>query len=297
MALVPLLSACGGGGGGVNSTPTPPPATVSYKTLDELSGNQTFQTAGVSLSQVTGANGPAKDYKFGSGIVLAYDAAADSYTLTSPDGYSVTMSQANLDPSSNSDNSNYVKISGLTEDRVTLGRRQVNGVRLNYTMFGSWSHTGDVNDRMGTGRTDLAFGGVPTQASDVPKSGTASYDTFVGGTIISENKPYLLNDQAGGTSHSSATFSINFATGAVDTALNLRGAPPGGGAFTEFGRFTGTGTLNSGGPGFSGALTGADANGAFSGALFGPQGKEMGYAWYLLGSTLEGRGIVVGIKK
>ena len=297
MAFVPLLSACGGGSGGVNSTPTPPPASASYKTLDQLSGSPTFQTAGVSLPVAAGANGPAKDYKFGAGIVLAYDAAADSYTLTSPDGYSVTMTEANLDPSSTPDNSNYVKNNGLTEDRVTLGRRQVNGVRLNYTMFGSWAHTGDVNDRVGTGRTNLAFGGVPTQASDVPKSGTANYDTFVGGTIINENTPYLLNDQASGASQSSATFSINFATGAVDTTLNLGGAPLGGGAFTDFGKFTGTGTLDSGGPGFSGALAGANANGAFAGALFGPQGKEMGFAWYLLGATLEGRGIVVGLKR
>ncbi|EQA96751.1 hypothetical protein FHS51_003649 [Sphingobium wenxiniae] len=281
----------------MNGTPTPPLPSVTYRTLDELSGNQTFKTAGVSLPATTGNGGAAKTYKFGSGIALAYDAAADSYTLTSPEGYSVTMTQAELDPSSSQDSSTYFKRADPTEDRVLLARRQVNGVRLNYTMFGSWTHIADTSDPGGTQRTDLAFGGVPTQASDVPKSGTANYDTFVGGTIISNNRPYMLNDQASSASYSSATFSINFETGAVDTALNLKGSPPGGGAFTDFGKFTGSGTLDSGGPGFSGALAGADTSGAFAGALFGPQGKEMGYAWYLLGSTFEGRGIVVGAKK
>jgi len=63
----------------VNGTPTPPLPSVTYRTLDELSGNQTFKTAGVSLPATTGNGGAAKTYKFGSGIALAYDAAADSY--------------------------------------------------------------------------------------------------------------------------------------------------------------------------------------------------------------------------
>lgn len=46
-AATMLLASCGGGGGGgsVGSTPTP---VYTYKTLDQLSGDQTFQSGGIA---------------------------------------------------------------------------------------------------------------------------------------------------------------------------------------------------------------------------------------------------------
>ena len=59
-----LLVGCGGGGsggGGVGSTPNP----VTYKKFDELTGNQTFKTAGVAVNGLSLS--PRARYPYGTG--------------------------------------------------------------------------------------------------------------------------------------------------------------------------------------------------------------------------------------
>ncbi|WP_157080959.1 transferrin-binding protein-like solute binding protein [Novosphingobium naphthalenivorans] len=295
LALVFALSACGGGGG-VNSTPAPTPA-ATYATLDQLSGTQTFETASINVPVFRGNSSSATGYKAGSAVRVDYDASAGAYMLTSPEGYSVAMTQANYDSAlSNNVRSVYGKSDSTAGDNVWLWRLMVKNVRLSYTMFGTWRHVpaGSVITAL---RDNLFVGGVQTQKSDIPKSGTASYDTYVGGSVMSDDTTYTLSDPNTGTSESSATFSLNFGTGSVNTTLNLAGTSYQTGVSRNFGSFTGTGSLDSGGPGFSGTLAGSNATGAFTGSLFGPQGAEMGYVWYAAGSGFEGSGIVAGIKK
>jgi hypothetical protein len=137
----------------------------------------------------------------------------------------------------------------------------------------------------------------------MPKSGTANYQTAVHGVQIQAGAIYDLSTA------STATFSADFGAGTIATTLHLAGSrynpvtmttgtePP-----TDWGSYTGSGTIASGGPGFSGTLTSTpsssvSASGEFAGAFFGPQAKEMGYTWLLNApSILRAQGVAVGTK-
>lgn len=292
MVLGLLLSGCGGGGGsgsGVNSTPAP-----TYTKLANLTGNQTFQTAGINF---TVANGgvpfPYSSQKFGSGVVIAYNAANDSFTLTAPDGTVDTFSSATSSPPPGFVPPPNTVVFFGNSGIFSVVTPVVNGVPLSYTAIGSWNHF-----QGGFQSVYFAVSGVPTISSDMPKSGTATYQTAVGGTVYTgPNIVYSLQNS------STATFSANFGAGTVATTLNLSGTGLNGQLPTDFGSYSGTGTITSGGPGFSGTLASVTGNpisatGEFSGAFFGPQATEMGYAWYL-SNGLNGfgaQGITTGSK-
>ncbi|PTS72375.1 hypothetical protein DBR17_19870, partial [Sphingomonas sp. HMWF008] len=160
-----------------------------------------------------------------------------------------------------------------------------------YTVVGSW---GCFDTTANTGRIRLAVGGAPTIASDMPKTGTATYATGVGGAAL-VNGSTISNTL---TANSTATFSANFATGSITTALTLAGplSNATSGPITNFGTFNGTGTIASGSPGFTGTISGTGASGVFAGAFFGPQAREMGYDWAITGSNFNAVGTVTGVK-
>src|SRR5262249_47517504 len=144
-----------------------------------------------------------------------------------------------------------------------------------------------------------AIGGVPTGASDMPRTGSATYSAGTGGAAFQKKTNYTLRG------NSTATFSANLASNSVATALALAGGAATGdppqptpGPLVQFGTFNGTGTISSSGPGFTGTLSGANGvTGNFSGAFFGPKALEMGYAWFLNGTGLNAVGSAVGVKQ
>jgi hypothetical protein len=113
------------------------------------------------------------------------------------------------------------------------------------------------------------------------------------GSAVSAGTQYTL------ANNSTANFSADFGAGTVSTSLNLAGAPGSNpaGQVANFGSFTGSGAINSGGPGFSGTLTGNGANGVFSGGFFGPQAAEVGFGWQLNGSGFSAVGLAGGTKQ
>ncbi|GAA0310796.1 hypothetical protein GCM10009087_21070 [Sphingomonas oligophenolica] len=285
-----MLSACSGGSGGaLVSTPTPP---ASYTKIADMTGDRTFQTGGIQYNSAPSGFSNTSTFAFGNGVTVAYTAASDSYKLTAPDGSTVTFDPSNIQaPPAGSTTQVWAKTAGTIHDQFSLSVPTVSGVPLSYTLTGSWQHFDTATN---TALVRLAVGGAPTIASDMPKTGTATYSTTVGGAA---NMPggatpsYLL------TGNSTATFSANFGTGAISTTLTLAGTQPSTGAtVTNFGTFTGTGSIGSGGPGFTGTLAGTGANGVFSGAFFGPQALEMGYDWSLNGGSFTAVGAVTGRK-
>ena len=289
LAMGLALAGCGGSGSAVVSTPTPTPA--SYTKIVDMSGDRTFQTAGVQYTTSPQGISNGSSQAFGSGVTVAYTASTDSYRLTSPDGTTTTFVPLDVvAPSPNAPNTqHWTKLGGLRED-FFLTAPTVNGVALSYTIVGSWQRTTAV-----PGQSDirLAVGGAPTVASDMPRTGRASYSTAIGGAAAQNGAAYSLSGP------SSATFSANFASNSVTTSLTLAGTTPPlfGGTTTSFGTFNGTGTISSTGPGFLGTINGNNATGIFSGAFFGPQALEMGYDWFLSGGNFSAAGTVVGVKQ
>ncbi|HEX8057170.1 MAG TPA: transferrin-binding protein-like solute binding protein [Novosphingobium sp.] len=286
------LAGCGGAGSGsVVSTPTPTPA--SYTKVIDMTGDRTFQTAGVRYANTDPTsyiNGTAQS--FGSGIAVAYTASTDSYKLTAPDGTTTTVSPQNAQPApSDAPNDRYWSNQDTFEVRefIALTVPKVNGVALSYTVIASWSRLERSKD---SGYQNyLAVAGAPTIPSDMPRSGNATYATTVSGGVMQNGSGYGLGPG------SSATFAADFGRNTVATSLTLVSVADAGSAAIPFGTFNGSGMISSTGPGFEGMLSGNGTTGTFAGAFFGPKAVEMAYAWYLNGGNLSAAGTVVGVKK
>lgn len=284
LALGLALAGCGGGGSGgsVGSTPPPPPA--SYVKIADMTGDRTYQTAGLTYTSDAAGFSNGSGNAFGSGVTISYNAAADAYTVTAPGGSpSQTFGPADFQPQNPATSVRYVKADGTTTETLTLSPSP----QLSYALFGSW-----VQVTGPTATVRLAVGGSPTLAADVPKTGSATFTIpGFGGSANANGAVYSL---AGNTT---GTFSANFGAGTVATTINLGGTQGGGSPVTNLGSFTGTGTITSGGPGFAGTLTGASANGIFNGAFFGPQAAEMAYSFYLNGANFSAVGQGGGVKQ
>lgn len=271
LSLATLLASCGGGdGGGMASTPPP----VTYKTLAELTGDQTFQSGGITGVPVGPELRNESTLAFGQGVEIKYFAATDTYNLNNGSGLVVEFTPANV-TQENDTTVTWQKPSGNGNlDVLSISSPSVNGVKLSYTLLGNWTHF-----QPGAERSYGLVGGVPTQASDVPRSGSATYSTQVVGLAARNGQPYILFGESTGT------FSANFGSNSVNTSLALAGKLPGSSTVTQIGNYDGTGTISSSGPGFTGTLSGSNASGAFSGAFFGPRGVEAGYTFFLNGTT------------
>ena len=286
------LAACGGSGNGVASASNPPPAT--YTKIADMTGNRTFQTAGVTYDVATSGFSNGTSNAFGSGATVSYNAAADSYTITAPGGATQTFGPADLQPPNPATPTSiqYAKVNGNTRDQLSLiAPTAGNGVPLSYTVIGTW---GTINLANNTSTFRVAIGGAPTLTSDVPKTGSATYSIGVGGAANWQGTAYTLSG------HSSGTFSANFGAATVATTLNLAGIS-GNGPVQNLVTLNGTGSLSSGGPGFTGTLSGPSTTGIFTGLFLGPQAVEMGYGYVfngtLNGGTLSGAGAASGIKQ
>lgn len=291
LTLISLALAGCGDGGGVASTPPPP----TYQTLQQIAsqgGNSNFSTSGVQIN-ATPSTSSASSNPYGSGVMVAYNASSQTYTLTAPDGTTASFSPNNLYSAATTANSvQYIKSTGSgsseVEDNLTLGTASVNGVALSYTMFGEWIHINASGLSVW-----LATGGVPTLASDMPKTGTATYSVAVNGGAQLGGQDYSVQP-----TNSSGTFSANFGAGTVATSLTLGGTPTvaGVGTATTFGTFNGTGTITTGGPGFTGTFSVGSNPSVFTGNFNGPQAAEVGYSWAINTGNFSASGITVGKK-
>jgi hypothetical protein len=287
LLVLPLaLSACGGGSTGttsVASTPTTP--GVTYTRLADMSGDRTFQTAGVHYASAAGGiSGPVAD-AVGSGVVVRYTAASDSYQLTAPDGTTASFGPANFNASASSPNVPNVIVYQNGSEALRLTVPTSSGVALSYTLVGNWLHPGTSGMNI-----YVAVGGASTLASDMPRTGTANYTIGVGGSAV------VPNGLGGATGNplngtSTGTFAANFGTGAINTSLHL--VSTGG---TDFGTFTGTGTIGSNSSGFTGTFAGTTSS-AFSGGFFGPQAAEVGMSYFIGTPTFSAAGAVTGVKQ
>ena len=91
-----VLAACGGDGGLASGGPPPSPPGVTYTRLADLTGDRTFQTAGVTYDPTAQGYANTSAQAFGSGAQVAYNAASDSYTLSAAGATTATFTPANL---------------------------------------------------------------------------------------------------------------------------------------------------------------------------------------------------------
>lgn len=291
------LSGCGDGS--VNSTPPPaltppPPPPPTYLKLTDLTGDRTFKTAGIEYDVGPSGTSNHTTLAYPDGVQVAYSSANDSYTLSVAGATSATFLPSEISQPQPAPNVvQYIKrnSNGAVTDVLTLIIPSPGGVPLSYTLVGTWGTNITTNPTYRIG-----IGGIPTLVTDVPKTGSANYTVGVGGSANNGGTNYMLSP------NSTATFSANFGAGTVATMLNLSGVVNSSATPVPFGAFNGTGTISSTTPGFAGTFSGTAFNaspitGVFSGAFFGPQAIEMGYAYGLTAGNFNAVGAVTGTKQ
>jgi hypothetical protein len=267
LCVLPLLAACGGGDGGVQSTPTPTPTPPP--TSLPLAGSAALQTA--ASTRLTRGPGVLYDglimQQDGQRVTISYDAGSGTYTLS--DEVASASFQASDRTSSSNYTDEYLKNGSGATDRLkvygNLRTAPAAGapLALSYVTFGKWTHTDTVANRT---RETSVVAGFATPVADMPRSGSATYQTIVSATALAHGVGATIpfSDVTG-----TATFSANFANNSVNTALSLpAGTFSGPGTIVE-NRFTGTFASSS--PYFTG--------GRFAGGFFGPAAQEMGYSF------------------
>jgi len=174
---------------------------------------------------------------------------------------------------------------------------------LNYAGLGFWNYVPTTGG--------FYFGtftyGYQTPSVAVPTAGTGTYVSDGGPNGPVFGNVWVPDGKGGvivGSLNGQASVSVNFATGAVGGSLiNMRATSPqaAGGVVTPWNSVTLTGSLSgasiSGNTQASAAPSGAGAyglsigaTGKFNGALYGPNGEELGAVWTLNdGSSTNGK--------
>lgn len=282
LAFAAMLAGCGGTDGGVNSTPiaiapaptpspTPTPAPVQKPAHIGLVGTAPFKALGYAQeyrkSDLAQTVAPTQSQS----VAFSYDAASETYSLTLPDlqpGKLVT----------NSYNGSAGQLATSTGNNLTLGNSQtlqsayvtlqVPGTEFSpysYTSWGLWD--GDALSSANV-RSGLFVYGIPTAATDVPLSGSASYGAKVVGQTSNGN-------YVDGT----ATLNFNFAAGTLTGNMTPQYCPW---DCVSLGRYDFTQTVYAAGsPNFTGQFNvpGSTGPSSFEGSFTGPQAAELMARW------------------
>jgi hypothetical protein len=269
LAAICSLGACGGGGGGSIVSMPPPP---SYTKLADITASTPLATAAATSEyhSVPGEPVPTNGV-WQSSVDISYDPVSQTYTLRgTPTGSGPTIEQK-FGPGDRLPETTYLYERIATANGQTdVQRLYIGNTPLTYVNYGTWE----------SGRTTSSFDqkfdtiyftyGIPTQAGDMPRAGTASYSLTLGGSGI-------VNSISG-----TGTLTANFATSSVDVSLALKALVPRPLATPyDLATVTGSGTISSSGgnPGFSAGLAGGGYSGSVKGLFYGPQAAEVGGAF------------------
>lgn len=116
---------------------------MNYTKLADMTGDRTFQTAGVTYDAAASGFTNASAQDFGNGVQVVYNAAGDSYTLSATGAATATFAPANLvqpPPASNTMQYTLRNNANVPTDVLTLNVPQTaGGVPLSYTLIGTWA--------------------------------------------------------------------------------------------------------------------------------------------------------------
>ena len=309
-----MLAACSGGGG---ATPTGTTSTTTTSTTTAATGPLALgpfaeNTIGAPVAASLGPNAPllatgATPASFNPAMgtvfpldasVLQDDPGGSVYPVTYSSGMTLTFlgnkqvngatvgtyefKFANIDVAVTTDGA------GATIPNSNNTKVALTASNLNYTLLASW-----IIPSVNTNVADMGFGvsGYQTPASGVPTSGTATYlatGGASGNVVVPSGVGAVKGDVA---------VNANFATGALSGSLTNMTVGAGAAA-APWNSVSLSGSLSGATlSGTTAAATspsgsfslGAGATGTFNGALYGPNGQELGAVWSLHDSTGGGK--------
>ena len=294
----------GGGGGGVGFIPPPPPATKTcpdgsvipvaqacpqppppelVAIFPSVTTDTDFAVLGLEASAMnTAASALTKN-----GFSVRYDAGTEQYLIELPSIDEFPLQNSGENASFWSDGTSTGPDSD-TGVNIFKPRSTNPEIQLAYTSFGTSS---------GYYATEFSFFafGIPTPASGVPVTGSASYNALIVGQTL----------DSGGVIDGDATLQFNFGAGTLsghlDPVLHYNG-----GLTTDLGSYDFVNTVfGVGSASFSGELShsGTSTLGAFDGQFTGPEAQELMGRWtapYLNPTNQQWKemfGIMVGKKQ
>lgn len=148
------------------------------------------------------------------------------------------------------------------------------GLQFTNVSYANWWR-GDSTT--GAKRLTYTVFGYQTVLTDMPKTGTVTYNARVTGRIVSNAAAPSTIDRVAGN----ATLSVNFATGQVDLSLALT-RPAAGGGTTALPVLTGQGAISVGNNQFTGSF---GPGSTFAGGFFGSTGREVGVTFASTGTN------------
>lgn len=280
LALAVPLAGCGdGGGGGVASTnePNTPPSPPSKPTNDDLVGTLVSE-AFVNDARTQNAYMPITAAQPNTAtrnpLTIEYKASTQTYTV-STQGRTQDFGPAEKDATlSTAEATVYSRSAGALTETLALSTNSNDPATPDAPLFryvgsGLWQRTQtDASDSSAT--MDYFTYGVPTPASAMPKSGTATFGVRVDGEAGYSN--YILVLKGGGR------FSVDFASGNLAGSGTVDGYIAGelkrGGLI-----WSSQATLASGGTTFSGSFSTLYQPGTINGRFYGPNHEEFGAVW------------------
>jgi hypothetical protein len=308
-----IIAACSGGGGATPTGTTTASTTTTTTSTGPLAlGPFAQPTIGAPLAASLGGNTPllasGATPNFANPTVgtvfplnqsaLESDPGVNVFGITYPNGVTLTflgnqqingMTVGTYEfKGSNTDVTLTTDGTGVTIPNSNNTKIALIASNLNYTLLASW-----IIPSVNTNVADAGVGvsGYQTPASGVPVSGTATY-LATGGASGNVVVPAGVGAVKG-----DVTVNANFATGAVTGSLTNMNVGTGAAA-TPWNNVSLSGSLSGATiSGTTAAATspsggfsfGASATGTFNGALYGPNGQELGAVWSLHDSTGGGK--------
>lgn len=296
------LAACGGTGE-VNSTPPPPPEAPPPPPPPPppptppadptgpvgLVSPEPFAVLAVSNSYAKTAGGNFKiTGPDRATVTLRYRESDGKYVIGLPgfrEGELVTTDYSGA----YNDSSDWVSITGTNNDlRDGSSGRQDAQVFLrwaqerynrdwdySYTSWGSWGDDLDVNGTASSGENGYFVYGIPTAASNVPTTGTATYDAMVLGMTDGAYRGGWITDYITGT----ARLRFDFGEGKLSGEMRPEICPW---DCYKMGVYTFVNTVySSGSTSFSGqfSVDGRNVDSWFEGNFTGPKAEELMARW------------------
>lgn len=293
-ALFTLAGSDGSNIAGVIAGPQGGPVTDPAITLQNLTSVTTLPSTEAVYQRIIGSSPDIQAALVGAGYpdtapTFVFDPTSKTYTVTggsNPEFPTVnaTLSPANADPA-NSD-ATFTAYAGpnLTAKIFNPGPGNP-AIQLTYTSFALVIESNSPPNSLSPSAAYHYFVfGVPTNTSAMPTTGTANYSGIVygnSGTVNLTGSPGVDFSISG-----NGTLTANFATGVINTALNLTRNAAGTNPASSLGTYMFQAQIHGA------AFSGFDSAGSINGSFFGPTGSEFGATW----ATTNMAGVFVGKK-
>lgn len=279
----------------MDSTPPPPPVATNANLVD-LKNSEKFATNAAEIEFSVSPSGSATPASLGGGtsagtisrtaLGVSYDASTKSYTVSNASAAQQTFRNSDRAATSNATVTTFQKDTGTSSDTLVLFNAGAGNPKLalTYTSYGAWQHI----DQTASGvkvRTVFYNYGIKTQSGDMPRVGSATYQTQIDGQFADASGAYALAGQS--------TLMADFGGATVNFSMTPELQNVITGQLRQLPTLTGSGAIDFANAAFDARRDRAGSSDyaiTMFGSFYGPQASEVGAAFLINGGPNNGVG-------